>query len=81
MLPTAGLAAAAAIAAGFAIDLPPSARPGLLAALGGAAGIALLALFVWGAVDLATRRVGPVAGAVAGSWIAAIGLMTAVLPT
>ena len=75
------LAAAAAIAAGLAIDLPARrSAPGLLAALGGAAGIALLALLVWGAVDLAIRRLGPVAGAVAGAWIAAIGLMSAVLP-
>ncbi len=80
VLLTAALAAAAAIAAGCAVDLPPGPRPGLLAALGGAAGIALAALLVWGAVDLAIRRIGPVAGAVAGSWLAAIGLMTAVLP-
>jgi hypothetical protein len=48
--------------------------------VGGAAGIALLALIVWGGVDLATRRISPVSGLVAGAWITAIGIMGAALP-
>ena len=48
--------------------------------LGAPAGIALLALLVWGGVDLLVRRFGPVAGAVAGAWVAAVGIMAAALP-
>lgn len=76
----ASLAAAVAVAAGLAVEIPPGGRAGFLAALGGAAGIALLALLVWGGVDYASRRLGRVAGAVAGAWIAAIGIMSAALP-
>lgn len=77
----AALAGAAAVAAGLALDLPAGdAHAMALAVLGGAAGIALLALCVWGGVDFASRRLGSVAGAVAGAWIAAIGLMSAALP-
>ncbi len=57
--------------------MPPGFRPSALAAVGGALGIALFGLLVWGLVDLLQRRVGRVAGAVAGSWIAAVGLMAA----
>jgi hypothetical protein len=71
------VSAAVALAAGLALDLPPGNR---IAALGGAAGIALLALPVWGGVDLAIRRLGPIAGAVAGAWLTAIGIMSAALP-
>lgn len=74
------LAAAAAVVAGLSVDLPPGFRAGALAALGGSAGIALLALFVWGGVDLAARRVHPAASAVAASWVAAIGIMVCALP-
>jgi hypothetical protein len=77
---TVALAAAAAIAAGFAIDLPRGGNAAALAALGGTTGIALVALLVWGGVDLAIRRLGPIAGAVSGAWIAAIGIMSAALP-
>lgn len=76
----AGLAAAVAVAAGLAVDLPPGSRAATLAAAGGAAGIALFALLVWGGVDYASRRLGRTAGAVAGAWIAAIGVMSAALP-
>jgi urease accessory protein len=76
----AGLAAAVALAAGLAVDLPPGGRAAGLAAAGGAAGIALGALLVWGGVDYASRRLGRVAGQVAGAWIAAIGVMSAALP-
>lgn len=74
------LCGAAAVAAGLANELPSGSWASTLAALGGAAGIALLGLLVWGGVDLATRRLGPIAGAVAGAWIAAIGVMSAALP-
>lgn len=73
--PIVALAVAAGVAAALAIDLPPGLRAGGLAALGGALGIALAPLLVWSLVDLLQRRLGPVAGAVAGSWIAAVGLM------
>jgi hypothetical protein len=36
-------------------------------------------LLLWGVMDLAMRRIGPVAGAVIGSWVAAVGIMTAAL--
>jgi hypothetical protein len=71
------LAAAAAVAAGLAVDVPPGARAGGLAVLGGAIGIALAGLLAWGLVDFLQRRLGRIAGAVAGSWIAATGVMSA----
>lgn len=73
------LAGAAALAAGFAVELPPGGRAAALAAVGGAAGIALLALLVWGGIDALSRRLGRIAGAVAGAWVAAIGIMSAAL--
>ena len=80
-LPVVVVAAAIAVVAGLAIDLPPEPRAAGLAALGAFLGIPLAALLVWGFLDEAIRRLGPVAGAVAGSWIAAIGIMAAALPT
>lgn len=80
MVLAAVLAAAVAVTAGLAVELPPGGRAAALAAAGGAAGIAILALLVWGGVDFASRRLGPIAGAVAGAWIAAIGVMSAALP-
>jgi hypothetical protein len=74
------LAAAVAVTAGLAVELPAAGRAAALAAAGGAAGVALFALLIWGGVDYASRRLGPVAGAVAGAWIAAIGVMSAALP-
>ena len=78
--PPPALAAAAAVAAGLAIDLPPG--PGRLPSPRSAAplGIALLGAAGLGRRRPRQRRLGPVAGAVAGSWIAAIGLMAAALP-
>jgi hypothetical protein len=73
--PVVALAAAAAVCAGLAIDLPPGFRAAALSALGGTLGIALAGLLVWGLVDALQRRLGRVAGAVAGSWIAATGLI------
>jgi hypothetical protein len=37
-------------------------------------------LLLWASFDLLRRRIGEIACAVAGSWVAAIGIMTAVLP-
>jgi uncharacterized membrane protein YccC len=56
------VAAAIAVAAGLAVDLPPGPRAAGIAALGAALGIALAALLVWGLVDEARRHLGPVAG-------------------
>ena len=74
---TVAIAVAVAITAGLAIDLPPGLRAGGVAALGGALGIALAALLVWGLVDFLQRHLGRIAGAVAGSWVAAVGVMAA----
>jgi urease accessory protein len=74
------LAGAIAVPAGLAVDVPPSPRVPGLPLLGAALGLALAALLVWGFVDLARRRLGPVAGAVAGSWVAAVGILAAALP-
>jgi urease accessory protein len=74
------LAGAIGVGASLAIDLPPGLRAAGLSALGAALGIALATLLVWGLVDTARRRLSPVAGAVAGSWVAAVGIMAAALP-
>jgi urease accessory protein len=79
-LPATLLAGAVAVAAGLAVDVPPGPRVPGLPILGAALGLALAALLVWGLVDLARRRLGPVAGAVAGSWVAAVGILAAALP-
>lgn len=74
------LAAGIAVASGLAIDLPSGPRAAGLAALGATLGIAVVVLLAWGLVDAASRRLGPVAGAVASSWVAAVGVMAAALP-
>lgn len=73
--PSIAFSVGAAILAGLAVDLPDGPRAASLAAFGGAVGIALVALLVWGFVDSLQNRFGRVAGAIAGSWIAAIGTM------
>jgi len=73
--PSIALSVGAAVLAGLAVDLPDGPRAAGLAAFGGAVGIALGALLVWGLVDSLQSRFGRVAGAVAGSWIAAVGTM------
>lgn len=55
-------------------------RTALLTILGGATSISLLTLFAWGAGEWADRRLSPYATSVAASWVAAIALMTAVVP-
>jgi hypothetical protein len=79
-LPVLLIAAACGFAAGLALSLAPDSGALLAGAGGGILGIALGGLLVWGFVDLLVRRVGPVAGAVAGSWVAALGLLAAALP-
>jgi len=82
-LPVPVLCLAVVLAAGIAalaLDRPDDARAAMLSVFGGAAGIALVVLLLWGALDLLQARLGRVAGAVAASWAAATGLMTAALP-
>jgi urease accessory protein len=76
----AAFGAGVALLAAMAGDTPSGLRASALTAGGTALGITLFVLLLWGAVDLLQSRLGRVAGAVAGSWIAAIGLMVAVLP-
>jgi hypothetical protein len=68
-----------AIIAALSFDAAPSTKS-IQTAAGGALGLALTVLFVWGALDWAGERLHPVAAAVAGSWIAAVGLMVMALP-
>lgn len=75
------LAGALAAFAGVAGDTPDGMRAILLSAGGACLGIALLVLLAWGCLDLLQSRLGRVAVAVAGSWVAAIGVMAAALPT
>lgn len=82
-LPTVPLAATGgtiALLATMAGDTPDGLREAGLTAGGTALGIALFVLLVWGAVDLLQARLGRVAGAVAGAWVAAVGLMAVALP-
>ncbi len=74
------LAGALAAFAGIAGDTPDGVRAVMLSAGGSILGIALLVLLAWGGLDLLQSRLGRVAGAVAGSWVAAIGVMAAALP-
>ena len=68
------LVAATGVLAGLAPDRPP-AEGALQPILGTVLGIALLATLAWAALDAAARRVSPLAPAVAGSWVAAMGLL------
>jgi hypothetical protein len=78
-LAAAPLAGGAGVAAGLALSAGPGLRDAALGLLGGALGVALAPLLLWGAMDLAIRRIGPVVGAVIGAWVAAVGIMTAAL--
>jgi hypothetical protein len=75
------LAGAAGVAAGFALTTGPGLRDMALGLLGGALGVALAQLLLWGVMDFAVRRIGAVAVAVIGAWVAAVGIMTAALGT
>jgi len=75
------MAGGAAVLAGLAADgANGDVRSDLLAALGGMAGTALFVLLLWAALDALQDRLGRVAGAVAASWVAAVGIMVAALP-
>jgi hypothetical protein len=73
------LAGGAGVAAGLALTAGTGLRDATLGLFGGALGVAVAPLLLWGLMDLATRRLGPVAAAVIGAWVAAVGVMTAAL--
>lgn len=79
-VPATVVAIGIAVAAGLAIELPSGVRAAGLSAFGAILGIALAALLTWGLLDLAMRRLGRVAVAMAGSWVAAVGILSAALP-
>lgn len=74
------LAGVVGVLAALPLDAGADGRLAMLTTLGGAGGIALAALLVWGLADLADRRLSPLASVVAAAWVAAIALMAAVLP-
>jgi urease accessory protein len=53
--------------------------PDLLVLFGGAAGIALGTLFLWGLAETADRRLSPLSSTVGAAWIGAIAIMTAAI--
>jgi hypothetical protein len=70
----------AACLSSLAFDAATGLRDGLLLVLGGTLGLATATLLLWSLFDLLRRRIGDIACAVAGSWVAAIGIMTLALP-
>ena len=74
------LGVAVAVLAGLGVERASGLRPGILTVLGAAIGLGVATLLLWASFDLLRRRIGEIACAVAGSWVAAIGIMTAVLP-
>jgi hypothetical protein len=77
---TVALAGGVAILSGLSGDQTTDFRNGLLAGAGMSIGAPLLVLFLWCFLDFLQKKLGRVAGAVAGSWVAAVGVMTAALP-
>ena len=75
-----GFGLVAACLASLAFDAATDFRDGLLLVLGGTLGLATATLLLWSLFDLLRRRIGDIACAVAGSWVAAIGIMTMALP-
>lgn len=75
-----GLGLFSACLASLAFDAAVGLRDGLLLALGGTLGLATATLLLWSLFDLLRRRIGDIACVVAGSWVAAIGIMTMALP-
>jgi hypothetical protein len=73
------LAGGAGVAAGLALTAGAGLREATLGLFGGALGVGVAPLLLWGLMDLAVRRLGPVAAAVIGAWVAAVGVMTAAL--
>ncbi len=74
------LGVAVAVLAGLAAERPLAAREAALSAFGGALGLATASLLLWSLFDALRRCLGNIACKVAGSWVAAIGIMTAALP-
>lgn len=72
------LVAVAGTFVGFAPDRPPL-YGALQPILGTLLGIALVILLVWAVLDAAARRISGLAPAVAGSWVAAVGLLAGAL--
>lgn len=68
------LVAAAGVLVGLAPDRPPAAGA-LQPLLGTVLGIAVFTILAWAALDALARRVSELAPAVAGSWVAAVGLL------
>lgn len=68
------LVAAAGGLVGLAPDLPPE-EGALPPLLGTALGLAVLTTLAWAGLDALSRRVSWVAPAIAGSWVAALGLL------
>jgi hypothetical protein len=68
------LVAVSGVLVGLAPDRPPPAGA-LQPILGTVLGIAALATLAWAALDALARRVSGLAPAVAGSWVAAVGLL------
>lgn len=82
-LPSILLAVIGGAVATFAVfsgDTPAGLREAALTAGGTALGITLFVLLLWGGVDQLQARLGRIAGAVAGSWVSAVGLMAVALP-
>jgi hypothetical protein len=77
---TALLAGGAAAVAGLSGDQIDGLRSGLLAAAGMAIGLPVIVLMLWWFLDVLQDRLGRVAGAVAASWVTAVGVMAAALP-
>ena len=68
------LVAVTGVLVGLAPDRPPV-EGALQPILGTVLGTAILTTLAWAALDAAARRVSPLAPAVAGSWVAAVGLL------
>jgi hypothetical protein len=74
------LGVAAAVVAGLAAERPDGLREAVLATFGAGLGLATASLLLWSLFDRLRRWLGDIACTVAGSWVAAIGVMTAALP-
>ena len=74
------ITACVGVSAAIAPDFPPDPGAAVLAVGGSVGGVLLLVLAIWGGLDSLQLRLGRVAPTVAGSWIAAIGVMAAALP-
>jgi hypothetical protein len=64
-------------ASGVLAGLAPGAPPGIPEAAGALLGLAILATLTWAGLEALARRISFAAPAVAGSWVAAVGLLAA----